>query len=63
VIVLVSFTFGLIVWIVAWALFGVKAFDAFLFTALLTFAAGGARLALPHVQRMLHGSPASPGER
>jgi hypothetical protein len=61
-IVLVSFTVGLLVWMVAWA-FGVKAFDAFLFTTLLTFAAGGVRIALPHVQRILNGSPAAPGER
>lgn len=61
-IVLVSFTVGLLVWMVAWA-FGVKAFDAFLFTTLLTFTAGGVRIALPHVQRILNGSPAAPGER
>ena len=60
-IVLVALTFGLVVWIVAWS-FGVKAFDAFLFTALLTFAAGGVRIALPSVEKILKGAPATPGD-
>lgn len=60
-IVVVALTFGLVVWIVAWAL-GVKAFDAFLFTGLVTVAAGGARIAMPFVDRLLKGTPA-PGER
>lgn len=58
--VLVAFTFGLIVWITAWA-FGIKAFDAFLFTCLVTVTAAGARIALPFVERFLKGTPA-PGE-
>ena len=61
-IVLVALTVGLVVWITAWA-FGIKAFDAFLFTALLTFAAGGARIALPFVDKILKGAPATPGDR
>ncbi len=60
-IVLVTLTFGLVVWIAAWS-FGIKAFDAFLFTALITFAAAGARIALPFVQKILKGAPAAPGE-
>lgn len=59
-IVLVSFTVGLVIWIAAWA-FGVKAFDAFLVTALLTFSAAGVRLAQPHVERLLKGEPSPPG--
>jgi uncharacterized integral membrane protein len=59
-IVLVAFTVGLVFWIVAWAL-GVKAFDAFLVTMLLTFGAAGVRLAQPHVERLLKGAPGSPG--
>lgn len=60
-IVLVTLTFGLVAWITAWA-FGIKAFDAFLFTALVTFAAAGVRIALPFVQQTLRGAPATPGE-
>jgi hypothetical protein len=48
VIVLVTFTVGMVFWIVAWAL-GMKGFDAFLVTAFLTFSAAGVRLAQPHV--------------
>ena len=47
-IVLVTFTVGLVVWIIAWA-FGIKAFDAFLFTAVITVMAAGVRIALPYV--------------
>ena len=51
-IVLVTFTVGMVFWVVAWA-FGMKAFDAFLVPALLTFVAAGIRLAQPS-----RGSPA-----
>ena len=61
-IVLVALTVGLVAWIVAWS-FGIKAFDAFLFTALLTVSAAGARIALPYVNKILKGAPATPGER
>ncbi len=61
-IVLVALTIGLVVWIVAWS-FGIKAFDAFLFTALITFTAAAIRIAVPHVERILKGAPATPGER
>ena len=60
-IVLVTLTFGLVVWIVAWA-FGIKSFDAFLFTSLITLAAAGIRIARPWVERQVKGTPA-PGER
>jgi hypothetical protein len=62
VIVLVTLTVGLVVWITAWA-FGVKAFDAFLFTAVITVMAAGARIALPYVEEVLHRPPPRPGER
>jgi hypothetical protein len=42
--VFVTFTVGLVFWLVAWA-FGVKALDAFLFTALITFVAAGIHIA------------------
>jgi len=61
-IVIVALTVGLVVWIVAWS-FGIKAFDAFLFTSLLTVTAAGARIALPYIERILKGDPATPGER
>jgi hypothetical protein len=61
-IVLVSITIGLVVWLTAWA-FGIKAFDAFLFTALLGFVAAAIQIALPFVRQILTGQPASPGDR
>jgi uncharacterized integral membrane protein len=50
--VLVAFTVGLLFWIVAWSL-GVKAFDAFLVTMLLTLLAATARIMAPFVQRIM----------
>lgn len=61
-IVIVAFTVGLVFWIVAWAL-GIKAFDAFLVTAFLTFTAAGIRLAQPHIDRVLKGAPPAPGRQ
>jgi len=59
--VLVTLTVGLVIWIVAWA-FGIKSFDAFLFTSTITLLAAGARMARPWAERRLKGTPA-PGER
>jgi hypothetical protein len=61
VIVLVTFTTGLVIWLVAWA-FGIKAFDAFLFTGLITVLAAGAQIALPFVNQILKGTPVTPGK-
>jgi len=61
-IVLVTLTVGLVIWIVAWAA-GIKAFDAFLFTTLITFMAAGVRIALPFVEKLMKGTPATPGDR
>jgi hypothetical protein len=58
-IVLVTLTVGLVVWIVAWA-FGIKAFDAFLFTALIAFVAAAVQIMLPFVKQILTGKPATP---
>jgi uncharacterized integral membrane protein len=44
--VFVTFAVGLVFWVVAWA-FGVKALDAFLFTAFITLLAAGLRIARP----------------
>lgn len=60
-IVLVALTFGLVVWLVAWA-FGIKAFDAFLFTGFVVLAAAAIQITLPFVKQILHGKPATPGE-
>jgi hypothetical protein len=42
--VFVTLTVGLVIWLVAWS-FGVKAIDAFLFTAFITTVAAGLRIA------------------
>ena len=60
--VLVTFTVGLVIWLVAWAL-GIKAFDAFLFTIFITVIAATARIALPFVERFMKGQQSTPGER
>ena len=60
--VFVTLTVGLVIWIVAWS-FGIKAFDAFLFTAFITLLAAGARIAQPFVKQALDAAPAPPGER
>lgn len=59
-IVLSTLTAGLVLWIVAWA-FGIKAFDAFLFTAFITFCATAVQFALPTARRRLRGEPGPPG--
>jgi hypothetical protein len=61
-IVLVTLTVGLVIWIVAWA-FGIKAFDAFMFAAFITFVAAGVKIAQPFVKQTLEGAPPPPGER
>lgn len=58
-IVLVALTFGLVVWIVAWA-FGIKAFDAFLFTGFVALAAAAVQITLPFVKQIVTGKPAKP---
>lgn len=59
-IVLVTLTIGLVFWIVAWSL-GIKPFDAFLFTSIITVMAAGVRIVAPHVERMMKRAPAPPG--
>jgi hypothetical protein len=44
----VATTFGLVVWIVMWAL-GVKAFDAFMITVLVVLVCATARILLPYL--------------
>ena len=50
--VLVALTVGLVFWIITWSL-GVKAFDAFMVTMLLTLIAATARIMLPTIQKIL----------
>ena len=54
--VLVAFTVGLVIWLVMWSL-GVKAFDAFMITILLTVIAATLRIAMPFVNRLLKPDP------
>jgi hypothetical protein len=44
----VATTFGLVVWIVLWAL-GVKSFDAFMITVLVVLVGATARILLPYL--------------
>jgi uncharacterized membrane protein len=60
VIVLVTFTVGLVWWIAAWA-FGIKAFDAFLLTIALTVGAAAYTMIKPFLNQML-GREAAPFE-
>jgi hypothetical protein len=46
--VIVATTFGLILWLVLWAL-GVKAFDAFLLTMLIALVAATLRMIAPYL--------------
>jgi len=50
--VLVALTVGLVFWIITWSL-GVKAFDAFMVTALITLLAATAKLMMPTIQKIL----------
>ncbi|MFL5781212.1 MAG: hypothetical protein ACJ760_07865 [Thermoleophilaceae bacterium] len=51
-LVVVSLTIGLVVWIVLWAL-GAKSFDAFMITMLLVVVAATIRIAEPYVRERL----------
>jgi hypothetical protein len=42
----IATTFGLVIWIVLWAI-GIKAFDAFLLTLLIVVSAAAARMIAP----------------
>ena len=50
--VLVAFTVGMVWFIVAWSL-GVKAFDAFMLTALITVVAATVRLMAPAIMKIV----------
>jgi hypothetical protein len=46
--VVLATTFGLIIWIVLWAI-GAKAFDAFMITVLIALVAATLRMLLPYL--------------
>jgi hypothetical protein len=56
--VLVALTVGLVFWIAAWS-FGIKAFDAFMVTALLVVLAAAGKAITPFVKQLL-GREAAP---
>ena len=51
-VVLVALTVGLVIWTFAWGL-GIKSFDAFLITVLLTVSAAGYRMVKPYLDKLL----------
>jgi hypothetical protein len=60
--ILVALTVGLVFWIVAWS-FGIKAFDAFMVTALMVVTAAAVRALVPFVKQLLGREPAPGTER
>lgn len=50
--VLVTFTVGLVIWILLWA-FGAKPFDAFLIPAFLLVIAATVRIAQPYIEKLI----------
>jgi hypothetical protein len=60
--ILVTFTVGLIWWVCAWA-FGIKAFDAFLLTVLMTITAATIVIDKPFIDQLLGREAAPPEER
>jgi Mn2+/Fe2+ NRAMP family transporter len=60
--ILIALTVGLVFWIVAWS-FGIKAFDAFMVTALLVVSAAAVRMATPYVKQLLGREAAPSTER
>jgi hypothetical protein len=60
--IVVAFTIGLIWWVCAWA-FGIKAFDAFLLTVLITLVAATAVIVKPFINQLLGREAAPPEER
>lgn len=68
-IVLVTLTVGLVIWVVGWA-FGYNSFDVFMLTALIVLVAATVRIMLPFVNQRLGrerasgdlvGPPTAPG--
>jgi hypothetical protein len=55
-VVFVTFTIGLIWWVTAWS-FGIKSFDAFLGTVLITVGAAAFVMTKPFVDQLLGRGP------
>lgn len=51
-VIVVAFTIGLVFWVTGWAL-GVKSFDAFIVTTLLTTGAAAWYVAAPYVRQFI----------
>jgi hypothetical protein len=51
--VFVSLAVGLVVWIVLWAGFGTKPFDAFLIPSFLVIIAATMRIAQPYIEKLI----------
>jgi hypothetical protein len=60
--VIVALVVGLVWWITAWA-FGIKAFDAFMLTALLVVSAAAFEIVKPFLNQMLGREVAEPEEQ
>ena len=60
--VLVTFTVGLVIWVAGWAL-GLKAFDVFLLTVLMTLTAAAVRITIPYLNRWLGRDRVDPGDQ
>jgi hypothetical protein len=60
--VVVALVIGLVWWITAWA-FGIKAFDAFMLTALLVVSAAAFQIVKPFLDQLLGREVAEPEER
>ena len=61
-IVLITFTVGLVIWVAGWA-FGLKAFAVFLLTVLMVVAAAAVRITLPYLNQWLGRDRADAGDR
>jgi hypothetical protein len=60
--VIVALVVGLVWWITAWA-FGIKAFDAFMLTALLVVSAAAFQIVKPFLDQLLGREVAEPEEQ
>ena len=61
-IVLITFTVGLVIWVAGWA-FGLKAFDVFMFTTLMVVIAAAVRITIPFLNQWLGRERVDPGDQ
>ncbi len=61
-IVLVTFTVGLVLWVAGWS-FGLKAFDVFLLTVLMTVVAAAVQITIPYLNQWLGRDRVDPGDQ